>query len=137
MSSMSDADSIFRDFETSFPFTAEKTVEYRPISDFRISVVLNDGSKVIYNRRSDSIISYQTDTEIDTEEKWRIRFGLCLYDMLREKIVTQKELSSLTGITEQTLSRYIRGHITPSAYNLRKIARALDCSIEELTDYDN
>jgi transcriptional regulator with XRE-family HTH domain len=47
------------------------------------------------------------------------------------KGVNQQYLSDATGITAVTLSNYMRGKVTPNFYNVDKIAKALDCSIEE------
>ena len=52
---------------------------------------------------------------------------------LRERYsMTQTDLANATGIPQQQISKYIRGYRVPTFYNLDKIARALDCTIDEL-----
>ena len=51
---------------------------------------------------------------------------------LREKGVTQRELAKLTGMTEQTVSRWCGDKRTPAADDLKKIANVLNVSADLL-----
>ena len=55
--------------------------------------------------------------------------------MMYIKGITQSELSNCTDIPQYLISDYIRGKRTPSFYNVDKIAKALDCSVDELRYY--
>lgn len=55
-----------------------------------------------------------------------------LNQTLQKQNITQKQLSELTGITEQSISRYVNGSRTPGTPELIKIADALDVSIDYL-----
>ena len=46
--------------------------------------------------------------------------------------ISQVELSARTGLTVGLISRYENGHTLPYAYNLWKIAIALDCTVDAL-----
>lgn len=46
--------------------------------------------------------------------------------------INQKEIAKRAGITEVTISRYIHGHRKPTIDILYKIAKALECSIDDL-----
>ncbi|MEX0775121.1 MAG: helix-turn-helix transcriptional regulator [Phycisphaeraceae bacterium] len=46
--------------------------------------------------------------------------------------LTQQELASRTGIDQSTLAHYERGHRTPSAGNLAKLADALHVTVDQL-----
>lgn len=61
-----------------------------------------------------------------------------IYELLKQKNITQKKLSEETGITESAISRYIKGERTPRGANLIKIARALGVTTDEIfnKDYD-
>lgn len=112
------------------PELADRVVMNYFVSRFRLKCELDDGSTVIFNSRTCILRTYSNSD--DTEENWRKRFRHCLFDTLDEKHITQKELSDRTGISEVMLSRYMNGYATPSAYNLKKIADALDCDIDDL-----
>ena len=47
-----------------------------------------------------------------------------LNQTLQKQNITQKQLSELTGITEQSISRYVNGSRTPGTPELIKIADA-------------
>ena len=50
----------------------------------------------------------------------------------KQKNLTQKELSKLTGIGEKAMSRYFTGTASPNLENLVKLADALYVSCDEL-----
>lgn len=60
-----------------------------------------------------------------TEQEYRNEFSKRLKNMIKDKEITQKELSKLTGISEHTISNYVTGQITPSLFHANEIARAL------------
>ena len=46
--------------------------------------------------------------------------------------LTQNELSKLSGVNQQTISRYEKGQRVPDSNNLKKLALALKCSADDL-----
>ena len=50
----------------------------------------------------------------------------------KRKGITQEALGALTGIEPNTLSRYERGTLSPSAKAVMRIAEALNVSVDEL-----
>jgi transcriptional regulator with XRE-family HTH domain len=48
------------------------------------------------------------------------------------KDISQEELAEKIGVSQKTISRYIRGDSKPDGYMIHKIARALDVSLDEL-----
>lgn len=69
-------------------------------------------------------------------------FGRAIRYVRKQKGLTLKELGRLVGdgeegLTHSTISRYERGERQPSPATLRKIADALDTTLEELRDIDN
>lgn len=72
-----------------------------------------------------------------TEQKWREEFGKRL---LRLKYqagkMSGRKLAEVSGISDDAISRYINGTRTPSAYNLVRLAKALNCSLDELLPID-
>lgn len=56
--------------------------------------------------------------------------------MRKERQMTQKRLSDLSGVPRICISRYENGKHQPSIENAAKIANALDVNISELLDFD-
>lgn len=48
--------------------------------------------------------------------------------------LTQNQLAEKVGCTQKDISRYENAHHTPGVQVLLKIAHALNCSIEDLTE---
>ncbi len=48
--------------------------------------------------------------------------------------LTQNRLADLVGCTQKDISRYENAHHTPGVQILHKIAQALNCSMEDLTE---
>lgn len=55
-------------------------------------------------------------------------------DLLKQKNMTQKELSLQTGISEAAICHYIKGDRVPRGVNLVKIARALNVPATVILD---
>ena len=50
--------------------------------------------------------------------------------------IDQRELARRTGLSEATISKYIKCHRKPTYDNVIRIAQALDCSPSDLIDID-
>lgn len=48
--------------------------------------------------------------------------------------MTQKDLSDKVGVTQAALSKYELGESTPSVKVLKKLAKALNCTVDELLE---
>lgn len=53
------------------------------------------------------------------------------YRMVLDKIV-QAELANICRVSQTTISRYLSGVIVPDVLTASKIAKAVDCSLDEL-----
>lgn len=120
-----------KNLETYFPFIAEQAVGYFENGSFELLIELNNGSVVSYDEIEHSIRYLPQDSNNLTEAECKNEFGIRLNRIMRRKGITQFELSEMTGITQPAISNYMTGKTTPSFYNVDKIAKALDCSIEE------
>ena len=58
--------------------------------------------------------------------------GEKIFEMLKTKGMTQKELSKLTGIAESSISDWKRKKTNPSSQNILKISKALGIAPDEL-----
>lgn len=59
-------------------------------------------------------------------------FGDRILELLKKRNLMQKELSQLVGVTEATMSRYVRGERTPKAEVVANIATALHTTSDYL-----
>lgn len=59
-----------------------------------------------------------------------------LRDILKERGLTLKAFSEMSGISQPNLSNYINGNISPTLDTLDKIAKALDLHIQDLFPKD-
>lgn len=68
-----------------------------------------------------------------TEQEWRKEFARRLRRIAHHnKDYDQRELAEASGISEVTISYYFNGTRSPRGDNLVKLAKALDCTIDEL-----
>ena len=122
---------IYDNLNFYFPFIVREAVEYIENGSFELIVKLTDGSFILYNDLERTIRKLPKDCKHMTEQECRKEFGIRLKNIMFQKSITQNELSEITGIQQYLISNYINGKTTPSFYNVDKIAKALNCSIEE------
>ena len=61
-----------------------------------------------------------------------------LNELKRSKNYTFKDIATNTGIPKSTIAKIFGGFNTnPTIENLQKIARTLDCTIDDFLEYDN
>ncbi|MBN2851835.1 MAG: helix-turn-helix transcriptional regulator [Clostridia bacterium] len=61
--------------------------------------------------------------------KKELEFVMMIATMRKQKNATQKQLSAMTGLSQQTISRFENREYSPNLRNLIKITEALDLSI--------
>ena len=98
---------------------------------FELIAKLKDGRVFSYYGSEHSIRRLPSDAYSLTEEECKKEFGIRLNRLMFVKNITQKMLSEKTGIAQGNISNYITGRTSPSFYVVDRIAKALDCSIEE------
>lgn len=108
-----------------------EVAEYDKVSPFEIIVKFKDGTAWLYDDRTNGSRSIPYDSNEMTEEEQTREFGIRLRTMMWSKGITQKELAEKTGIQQSLLSDYVRGKKKPSFYKVDKIARALECSVDD------
>ena len=125
-------DRLISNFESLCPSAVQRVHKYdRTTYANELIVTFNDGSKLLYNDTENTIRIIPEDSINMSEEQFKREFGYRLKRIMFEKGVTQDDLSEKTGIAQETLSRYICGKNVPSFYKIDKIAKALDCSVDE------
>lgn len=71
-----------------------------------------------------------------SEMEWLDCFSSNLQILLKESGMTQKELAEESGLTEASISQYINKRNIPSVKAIINMAYALDCSVDELVDFE-
>jgi DNA-binding Xre family transcriptional regulator len=129
-------DHIFENMQRYFPRFVEQIVEYHITEYDEIVAKLTDGRVVIYDDRLHTIRTLPSDCSNLSESEYRTEFGIRLRKMMHRRGITQEELSDMTNIARPIISNYINGKNTPGLYNVDKIVKALNCSIDDLRYID-
>ena len=115
--------------------TIDDIVTAEAIAPYEVRVELTDGTVGVYDGMTKMFCRIRKD-EVITDEEWQLEFGRRLTRSLRLAYMTQEDLANSTGISRRMITKYINGKSTPSALNVSKIAKALNCSTTELVDID-
>lgn len=70
-----------------------------------------------------------------SEMQWMNIFAGNLVDIMEERGYNQEQLAEATGISQASISRYIRKKQMPNVKAIVNIAYAMDCEVEELIDF--
>lgn len=118
------------------PFVKEKDViSIEELNDWDLLITFKSGRKVLYDIYTGYYknVYYGNINEL-TEEQERKEFAYRLRSLMGRKWITQEQLAETVGLTQAMISRYVRGEAIPSAIVLRKISKALDCSMDDFFD---
>lgn len=127
---------LYTNFKQYFPLFAEDAVSFTTSNmPCELIVKLTDGSYILYDDVDRTIRNLPDDPHELSKEECTKEFSYRLRKMMQIKGVTQQELSERTGIAQSNISGYIRGVNSPSFYVIDKIAKALDCSIDQFRYY--
>lgn len=129
---------ILEEFKIHHPYLADGIEDWSPRGEMGIRVTMTDGTRYDFNNISKSIRNVEKrpmhhDNEYG-EEEWRNVFADRLAELICTKRLSQQALAEYTGLSKGAINNYISKKSTPSAYALSKLARALDCTIMDLTD---
>lgn len=119
------------------PFINEEDIlSYEALNKHDLLITFKNGNQEIYDTFSNTsrrvIRIDQTQTD---DSQMRLNFRRRLQTIMNRKWVTQEELARRINSTQPMVSRYLTGQSIPSALTLKKIADALDCSVNDFYDY--
>lgn len=103
-------------------------IEHYEINEWELFVRLKNGDQFIYDSFYNVIKFDSYGHELTDEEEFK-EFKRNLKKMMDRRFMTQEELADKIGIDRKTINRYINGKRIPDAIVLRKIAKALNCSV--------
>lgn len=129
---------IFDDFKQYWPFEVDKVRDYRPRGERGIRIEMNDGRLVDYDIISHGMRPVRDYTanaiEEITDERCRESFAYRVIELMNSRGFTQQTLADYTGISKGAINKYVNKSATPSMTALRKIAYALQCTLDDLLD---
>lgn len=135
MSYLITKDVILQDFLEHSPYDMGDIARCKQHGKLELKMRLTNGNIIFYD-----FISKQYELICEsgslTEEAYKRAFSNRLYRMMRKKGYIQDDLAHLTGLSKARISYYINGKIIPNMYVVSKLAKALGCTVNELTDFD-
>lgn len=115
-----------------FPDLLGKIMHAREYVQLMLLLETNSKYDYFYNLSNNVLIPIpKSDQDLDKESFRRI-FGVLLRRALERSGLTQEELSEKTGIPQPNISDYLYGKHFPSFYQIDKMAKAMNCSVEDL-----
>ena len=115
-----------------FPGLLGEVLHAREYVHLMLLLETNSKYDYFYNLTNNVLIPIpKDDRDLDKESFKRI-FGVLLRRALEHSGLTQEELSEKTGIQQARISDYLYGKHFPSFYQIDKMAKAMNCSVEDL-----
>ena len=125
-------DEYMRQVYLYFPGLLGEVVHAREYVYLMLLLETNSKYDYFYNLTNNVLIPIpKSDQDLDKESFKRI-FGVLLRRALENSGLTQEELSEKTGIQQARISDYLYGKHFPSFYQIDKMAKAMNCSVDDL-----
>lgn len=70
------------------------------------------------------------------QTEWQSIFGTNLFDLLKERNMTQRELARKSNLSISRINDYIKENAVPSIFAVINIAHALNVDVDELINFD-
>lgn len=127
---------VYEDFLTWHGDYRGKVIDYYPNGRNELVLRLIDGTAIKFDWTTNRIRPVRPSDfeERNTDEAWKKGFSERLFRRMRKTLITQDELSRRTGISQVTISNYVKAKVMPSAANITRLAYALNCSVLELME---
>ena len=119
-----------QEVELYFPLLSEKAKSIEKISISEYVIKTYDGEVYLYDSFDKTYRELPERSAMD-EPRFRIEFGRRLKHLMYIKGFTQRDISDLTGLSQQQISSYMTGRNLPSIYITDRLARVLNCSMDE------
>lgn len=115
-----------------FPDLLGEIVHAREYVYLMLLLETNSKYDYFYNLTNNVLIPIPKDDKNLDKESFRQIFGVLLRRALECSGLTQEELSEKTGIPQPNISDYLYGKHFPSFYQIDKMAKAMNCSVDDL-----
>ena len=70
------------------------------------------------------------------KNRWKEKFSEKLREQMQKQNISKYDLSDKTGFTSMSIYYYMSGKNIPSAFAVARIAKALNCSVNDLMDFE-
>lgn len=122
----------YRKLAYRFPYLVERAIDIRGYSIWETKITLANGEVYLFDDEKETVRKLPDKPENLNEDEFMCEFGIRLKNMMHRKRINQFQLSTLSGIPQPRISNYINGRTTPSIYTVNKLAKTLNCNIDEL-----
>ena len=114
-----------------FPTVMADAIECEEAGPFELVIKRSNGSLWSYYGLNNTMRQLPSNSNEMTESDVRREFAIRLNRMMQLRGMSQKELSERTGVSVYSINKYLNKKVTPSLYAVDKIAKALDCSMDD------
>lgn len=115
------------------PYIDEEDIsEVEALNNHDLMITFIDGTKEIFDTFNNTNRRVINSNRKPTEKQLRTNFKRGLQIQMNRKWVNQEELAKRLHTTQPMISRYLTGQSIPNAITLKRIADALDCSVDDL-----
>lgn len=120
------------------PFAKKEDIlKIEQLNEWDILIEFSNGRRVIY----DGFTKYHQDIYYDsindiTEEQEKRAFAHRLRVLMARNYISQEELAKEIGTSQTMISHYMNGRKTPNIITVRKIAKILNCSMDDFFPKD-
>ena len=121
---------VYEGFKMNNHYEESEIEDWWPIGANSIIVQMRDGTTLEYHHMLKTL--RQVPEYNGSEEEWRREFSRRLSFEMYERGFDQTYLAEKSGISQVSISNYIKRKTTPSAYAVDRMARALGCYMDDL-----
>lgn len=127
---------VYQTLKLSHPSLLGQVVECIDKGGYEVILKLQDGKKMSLDVIDNSIRILPASSENISDWDLRKEFSIRLQKIMRYKGITQAMLADMADVSRVQIYKYVHGQMFPSFYNLDKIAKALNCSMDEFRYLD-
>lgn len=120
------------------PFAKQEDIlEVRQLNEWDVLIEFKDGRKFVYDgfTKYHQAVYYDNINNI-TEEQEKRAFAHRLRVLMGRNRVSQEELAKEIGTSQTMISHYMNGKNLPTVITVRKIAKILNCSMDDFFPKD-
>lgn len=110
----------------------EKVKSYIDINDYDLLITYENNQRELFDTFENTRRYVPYESTALTTEQMRNGFKIQLKKIMERKNVIQEVLAYKVGVSQGMISKYLNGEALPGYVMLKKIADALECSIDDL-----
>lgn len=132
---------IVREYKLWYPTFYERTVDCVINGYHLLLAILDNGTKLEFCsldntlREVTNIYNFESEDAM-SDDDYRKAVGDRIKTLLRDRSMKHETLAEMVGVSRQSMSMYINGRTLPNVRIIRRIARALNCDVRDIIDFD-